>query len=81
MWSAIAAILGVLVGIWKKYFSTESEYWRMKLDQEKQKGKQDVEAERLDATFRRIDAEPPKTDAADLAKNLSSKFPPPQPKP
>jgi len=82
MWTTIIAVLGALVGLWKKYLSTEALYWRQKLDQEKQKGKQDVEAERLESTYRRIDKEPPKTDAAELSKDLTDKFkPPPASKP
>ena len=84
MWTTIIAFIGALVGLWKKYLSTEALYWRQKLDQTEQKGKQDVEAERLDATYRRIDQEAPKTDAAELAKDLTEKFqprPPAEPKP
>ena len=84
MWTTILAVLGAVVGLWKKYLSTEALYWRQKLDQEKQKGKQDVEAERLDATYKRIDKESPITDAKDLAKDLTEKFqprPPAPPKP
>ena len=84
MWTTILAVLGALVGLWKKYLSTEALYWRQKLDQEKQKGKQDVEAERLESTYKRIDKEPPKTDPDDLSKDLTEKFqprPPAPPKP
>ncbi|MDO8532596.1 MAG: hypothetical protein Q7T26_10625, partial [Dehalococcoidia bacterium] len=73
MFSAIVAVLGALVGLWKKYFSTEALYWRQKLDIEKQKGKQDVEAERLDATYRRIEGEATKGSADELAKGLTEK--------
>ena len=79
MWTTIIAVIGALVGLWKKYLSTEALYWRQKLDQEKQKGKQDVEAERLNSTYRRIDKEPPITNAKDLAKDLTDKFKPPAP--
>lgn len=84
MVSTILAVIGMLIGLWKKFFSTEALYWRQKLDQTEQKGKQDVEAERLDSTYRRIDKEAPKTDATDLAKDLTGQFqprPPTQPKP
>ena len=57
--TTIAPLIALGYGLWKKYFSPEAEFARLKAESVAKEAATKVEAERLEATFKRIDKENP----------------------
>lgn len=68
--SVSIAVLGVLVSIYRAYFSAPAMLAKLQLKLESLKARQQVEAERLRATYARINAEPDRR-GTDLANQLN----------
>lgn len=66
MWLSLALGLVSLLRYVASWFSAESTLRRLELRLERRRAAEAVEAERLEATFRRIEAEPPRTPQAML---------------
>ena len=67
--SAIAPLIALGYGVWRKYLSPEAELAKLKAEYVAKEAAAKVEIERLGATFRRIDKEKP--DASTIADRLN----------
>lgn len=73
VWLSILAGLAAAVRWLASYFSAEARLKRKELAEERRKGKEAVEAERLDATYQRIEGEPPRS-AEETVEELNRRF-------
>ena len=67
--TAIAPLIALGYGVWKKYLSPEAELAKLKAEYVAREAATKVEVERLRATFKRIDREKP--DASSIADRLN----------
>jgi hypothetical protein len=70
VWVSIAAGVVYILTQIAKFFSAESWKRRKQVAEAEREGREGVERERLEATYRRIDAEPPKS-GQDLLDDLN----------
>lgn len=70
----LSALLGLLYGIWQKFFSDPAELKRKQLAEAARLAEERVEAERLKAAYERIQREPDKH-GKDLVDDLNKPRP------
>lgn len=73
-WLALAAGLVWIARRVLEFFGAEATLNRWRLREAERRGQEAVEAERLEATYRRIEAERPVSQAEALARELNRRF-------